>query len=148
MVHQQALEMGVAVIFACPVMAVLGAKGRELLQPLVNIFDETGFIVIHINSGGDVHGSNQRHAFFDSAFFHRRLHLRRDVNILAMFPGIEGEVLGKGLHEIGIPQTKTARSQPGPVEKYSSTVRVRMSTGSAVTGAGVTRAKAASANPT
>src|SRR6185437_5706835 len=45
-VHQQALEMGVAVGFAGAVVLVVGAERRQMLQPRVNIPQQSVFGVV------------------------------------------------------------------------------------------------------
>src|SRR5579863_1623170 len=56
MMYEQRLEMRVAVSFPGVVMLVAFAKGGELLQPLVNVLDQPGLIVIYINPRSNVHG--------------------------------------------------------------------------------------------
>ncbi len=69
---------------------ILLAKRRQLFQPLVNILNKASFVVIHVHSGGNVHRRNQRHAVGDSAVLDDLLHLRRNVDVLAMLFGVEG----------------------------------------------------------
>src|SRR5712691_7471370 len=42
--HQQALQVGIAIVFAGLVMAILAAKGRKLFQPLVDVLNQTRFM--------------------------------------------------------------------------------------------------------
>ena len=47
MMDGQRFEVRVAVGFASLVMAIVVAKRRQALQPLVNVLDQTGFVVVY-----------------------------------------------------------------------------------------------------
>ena len=97
-VDENCFEVGVTIVLTGFVMAIVGTEGGERFQPLVNVVDEAGLVVVDVDSGGDVHGGDEREAFPYAAFRDGRFHLRRDVDILTMLPGVEGEVLGVGFH--------------------------------------------------
>ena len=90
-------------------MVVLTERG-ELLQPLVDVFDQTALAVVHVDPGRDMHGRNENHALAHSALLHGGLYLGRDVQIFAMFLGVEGEVFGVESHDSswGNPKAKTS----------------------------------------
>ncbi len=94
----QAFEVGIAVGFARAVVPVIVAKRREVLQPFVDIGDQTILGIVDVNSRCDVHGRHEYHAFADAAFGQRRLHLRGDVYVFPVFLGAEGEVFGVKPH--------------------------------------------------
>src|SRR5215831_1842031 len=73
-------------------------EGRKLLQPLIDVLNQSPLVVIYINARGNVHGGNQRHPVAYTAGVDDLFHLRRDVNILAMLLGIEGEVFRMKFH--------------------------------------------------
>lgn len=92
MMNEQCFEMGIAIILASLVMFVVFFERSEMVKPLVNVLDQSGFIVVYVNAGGDVHGGDQCHAFFDPTLFDHGFHLGRDVDVLAMFLGVKGQV--------------------------------------------------------
>lgn len=98
MMYQQGLQVRVAVVLAGLVVTVVLAEGRQRLQPLVDVVDQARLVVVDVNSGSDVHGRHERHAFSHAALLHRRLHLRRDMNVGAMFPGVKGQVFRVNFH--------------------------------------------------
>src|ERR1039457_4081999 len=67
MVHQQALQVRIAVGFAGAVMAVVLAERRQLFEPLVDIGDQPVFRVVDIHARSDMHGGYQNHALLDTA---------------------------------------------------------------------------------
>lgn len=98
MVYQQGLEMGITVRFARIMVAIILAKGRQLLQPLVDIFDEPSLVVIHINARRYVHGRDQNHAFLHTAFLKDGFDLGSDVNVFAVLAGMKLQVFGVEFH--------------------------------------------------
>ena len=79
--NEQGLQVRIPVVFAGVVMFVVFAEGCQLLQPLIDVFDQPTLVVIHIDAGRDVHGRNQHHAFLDAALAQDLLHLGRDVDV-------------------------------------------------------------------
>src|SRR5271157_1208241 len=67
MVHQQALQVRIAVALAGAVMAVVLAEWRQLFEPLVDIGDQPVFRVVDIHARCDMHGGYQNHALLDAA---------------------------------------------------------------------------------
>src|SRR5450756_3172347 len=80
-VHQQVLEVGVAVVFAAAMVAIVAAVGkqlpgdvvgrrlpgrrRQLVEPLERVGLDAGLVVVDPHAGGDVHRRDQRHALAD-----------------------------------------------------------------------------------
>jgi len=54
-VNQQRFKVGVAVVFAGVVVLIVFAERREPFEPLIDVFNQSGLIVVHIYSGGNVH---------------------------------------------------------------------------------------------
>src|SRR6185437_2332951 len=79
-------------------VTIVLAKWRELLQPFVDVLYEAGFVVVYIDGSGDVHGGDERQSFLHAALAHGGFYLRRDVNVVAMFLGVELQVFGVCLH--------------------------------------------------
>src|SRR5262245_53587852 len=98
LMHEQTLQVRVAVIFAGLVMAVVLAKRSQLFQPLINVLYEPRLMIVHVHGSCDVHGGNKRQALFHAALTHRGFHLGSDVDVFAMILGIEGQVVGVGFH--------------------------------------------------
>jgi len=96
--NQQSLKVRVAVGLAGVVVVVILTEWGELLEPLVYIFDQPGFVIVHINAGGDVHGRNQHHAFLNSALLHDGFDLRRDVDVFSVLAGVELEIFRVKFH--------------------------------------------------
>jgi len=80
--HDLPLQVGVGVVLAGVVVAVLGngGVGRQLFQPDIIVPMQTGFIVIDEDAGGDVHSVAQDQTLFDAAFPEALFHLRGDVD--------------------------------------------------------------------
>src|SRR6476660_6357740 len=79
-------------------MSVILAEWRQFFQPLVNVLNQPGFIVIYVNSRGDVHRRNQHHSFLHTTFFDDTFHPRSQVNILAMLLGVKCQVFRMKVH--------------------------------------------------
>ncbi len=47
--------MSVPIILSSPVMEVHLAEGSQPVQHFIDVLDDAWFIVIHVNSGRDVH---------------------------------------------------------------------------------------------
>jgi hypothetical protein len=83
-VDEQGFQVGIAVVLAGFVMLVVLIEGGELFQPAIDVFDQAWFVIVDVDSGGDVHGGNQDHAFLHAALLYRGLDLWRDVDVGAM----------------------------------------------------------------
>ena len=89
---QQAFQVGITIVLARVVVAVFGAKGREFLQPLVDVGDQTVFRIVHVNARGDVHGRDQDQAFLDLRLGQRLLNILGDIDELPMFLRVEPQI--------------------------------------------------------
>lgn len=98
LVHQQTLQMRIAIVLSRLMMFIVLAEGRQLLKPLVDVLNESRFVVIDVDRGGDVHGRDEGQPLLHSTFCDRRFDLRRDVDVVAMLLGVKFEVLGMRLH--------------------------------------------------
>src|SRR3954454_4204023 len=114
-VHQQVLQMRVAVVLAAavvPVVAGVGqelaryvvrrllpARRRDLVEPLQRVLLETGLVVVHPDGGGDVHRRDEHHPLRDAGLVDGALHVLGDPDELAPAPSVEGHVLGVRLHQ-------------------------------------------------
>src|SRR6266851_2390647 len=98
MVNEQGFQMRVAVVFSGLMMLVVFAEGGQRFQPLIDVCDQSAFVVVHIDACSDVHGGDQHHAFLNAALFDDLLNLGRDVNIGSMGAGVELQVLGETFH--------------------------------------------------
>src|SRR6516225_11702839 len=88
-------------------MPVILAEGSEMLQPLVDIGNQSVFGVVHPHACSNMHGGYQNHSFTNAALCERALHLRRDVDVLAVPFGAERQVLGVESHSWMIRRTNT-----------------------------------------
>src|SRR5215467_3490780 len=95
---QERLQMRIAVIFAGIVMLVLLAKWRQVLQPVVDVFDQSTLVIVHIYARCNVHSRDEDHSFLHAALVNDLLDLRRDVNVCPMRLRVKLQVLSKRLH--------------------------------------------------
>src|ERR1041385_3959172 len=61
MMDEQRLQVRIAVVLARFMMLVILTEWGKVLKPLINVLDQTAFVVVNIYSGGDVHRRNQHH---------------------------------------------------------------------------------------
>ena len=108
-VNQHRFEMRVAIGLSGLMVFVGGIPGRECLQPGFDIVDQSGFVVVDVDPGGDVHGGDQREALLDSALAHDFLHLRRDVYVLMFVGSVEGEIFSVRFHVRSVRQNRYLR---------------------------------------
>src|SRR3954470_6408223 len=106
--------MGVAVVLAAAVVAVvagigqelagdvvgglLPARGSDLVEPFEGVLVQPGLVVVDPHAGGDVHGADEHHAFGDAGVVDRALNLLGDADELAAVVGGEGAVDRVRLH--------------------------------------------------
>src|SRR5262249_12093756 len=102
-VHEQALEVRIAIGFPGLMMTIVLPERGEMLQPFVDIGDQPVFGVIDVNCGRNVHGRDQNHAFPDTALLQRRFDFGGDVDVVPMVSRTERVVLGVKLHKRDIP---------------------------------------------
>src|SRR5258708_6295439 len=72
---------------------------ERVFQPLVDVREEAVFGVINPNAGGDVHSGHQNHALAHTALLQSAVHLASNVDVLAMFFGVERQVFGVKSHK-------------------------------------------------
>src|SRR4051812_50064994 len=105
--------MGVAVVLAAAVVAVvagigqelagdvvgglLPARGSDLVEPFEGVLVQPGLVVVDPHAGGDVHGADEHHAFGDAGVVDRALDLLGDADELAAGVG------GGGGGDRGVP---------------------------------------------
>jgi hypothetical protein len=80
--HDLALQMGVSIVFAGPIMPIAGGRRvrREFFQPHFVIVMESRLIVVDEHRGGDMHGVDQTKAFGHAALVNQFLDIRCDVD--------------------------------------------------------------------
>ena len=98
MADEQVLQVRIAVGLPGAVMAVLGAKRRELFEPLLDVRNQPVFGVVDVNPRRDVHRRGQRQAFLDLGLGQRLFELLGDIDKLPLLFGVEPEVFGMGFH--------------------------------------------------
>src|SRR5207302_6170824 len=98
MMDQQRLQVGIAVILTGLMMLVVLAKRSQMLQPLVDVFDQAALIVVDVDARSNVHGRNQHHALPHSALGDDLFYLRRDVYVGSVRLGMKLQIFSKGLH--------------------------------------------------
>src|SRR5690349_7266218 len=98
MADEKIFEMSVAVGLAGAMMTIVPAR-RESLEPILDVLNEAVFGVVDVNAGGYVHRRNQHHALADAALLQNLFGATRDVDELALFFGVEPEILSVGLHD-------------------------------------------------
>ena len=99
-VNKQRLEMGIAIVFTGLMVLVVLPEGRQVFQPLVDVFDEAAFVVVDVDSGSNVHRGNQNHPFLDPALAYNVFHLRRQMDVCPMSFGVKLDVFGMNFHSM------------------------------------------------
>src|SRR5579863_10089733 len=79
-------------------MLVVLAKRRQMLQPLVDVLDQTALVIVHVHPRRDVHGRNQNHAFPHAALAYDLFDLRCDVHVGSVCLGVKLQVFRERLH--------------------------------------------------
>src|SRR5580698_550972 len=95
--------MRVTVVFASFVMLIVLAKRSQMLQPLVDILDQSALIIVHVDAGRDVHGGDEHHALLNAALGNDFGDLRSDVHVSPAGLRVEFKVLGERFHSIVVP---------------------------------------------
>ena len=109
-VDEQVLEVGVAVVLAAAVVAVIAGVGQQLARDLVagscqlggaSLSSHSsasawmpGLVVVDPDAGGDVHRAHERHALGDSGLADRLRDIVGDPDELAAPLGVESPVDG------------------------------------------------------
>src|SRR5579872_6617091 len=70
-----------------------------MFQPLIDVLDQSPFIVVDVDSGGDVHSGDQYHPFLDAALVYDRLNLRGDMYICSVRFGMKLQVFSEDFHK-------------------------------------------------
>src|SRR5262245_50250520 len=79
-------------------MPVVEAGRRELLEPDLEVVNQSILPVVHEHAGGDMHRRDQHQAFADAALLHDGGQVVRDADELLLLPGVEVQILGRHLH--------------------------------------------------
>src|ERR1700686_739320 len=98
MMNKQRLEVRVSIFFASLMMLIILAKRSQRFEPLVNVFDQSAFVVVDVDSGSNVHGGDEDHAVSNPRLLERGLDLRGQVDIGALGFGVQGYVFGVKFH--------------------------------------------------
>src|SRR5205814_3801175 len=94
MPHDRPLQMRVCIVFASLMVAVVQTGGRQLLEPLLKVVDESILPVVHVNAGGNVHRRHQYRAVTYSAFGDDRSDVVGDSDELLTLFRVEPEIVG------------------------------------------------------
>jgi len=91
--HDGAFEMGVGVVFAGVVVAVLidGRVGCEAFEPFVEVVMQTALVVVNEDAGADVHGVDEAEIFANAAFGEGGFNVGCDIEIRAAVGRVEPE---------------------------------------------------------
>src|SRR5919198_1092463 len=103
--HQLALEVRVGVVLTVVVAVLVGRLvGCEALEPVVEVLDEPGLGVVHVDGGRDVHRIHEAEPVPDAGVLDERLDVARDVDVVAPVRSLERQVVGRMLHlvELGL----------------------------------------------
>src|SRR5580658_2209147 len=92
--------MRIPVVLARLMMFVVFAKRCQMLQPPVNILDQSALVVVNVDSGRDVHGRHQHHALLDPTLAHDLFYLGSEVHIGAMRLGVKLKIFGQYFHSV------------------------------------------------
>src|ERR1700722_16094010 len=113
--HDQALQVRIAIRLPGAMVLVVLAKRRQFLQPFVDVAQQAVFSVVYPDAGRNMHGRNQDHAFSNSALLQRGIHLACDVDVLAMLLGLELQIFGVKSHTpiIASPTSRLTHRQRG-----------------------------------
>jgi hypothetical protein len=109
-VHQQVLQVRVAVVLAAAVVAVvawvghqlaghvvgrlLPARRRNLVQPFEHVLVQARLVVVDPDGGRDVHRGDEDQPLVDARLVDRGLHVLGDADQLAAAAGLERPVDG------------------------------------------------------
>jgi len=95
-----AFDMGVAVVFSGPVMAIaFQIVGRDFFKKAVKVLDQPIFIIIDVNACGDVHRIHKTKTFLDAAIADRFLHLICNIHVVSLFLGLKIKIFGVCFHQ-------------------------------------------------
>ena len=98
--HDLPFEMGVGVIFARVVVAVLCDRlmRGEFFQPFLIIIMQAGLVVVDKHRRCDMHGVDQDKPFPDTTLANRRLNLAGYIHESASLREIECQLFAKAFH--------------------------------------------------
>ena len=96
--HDLTLDMGIAVILAGLVMLIRCLVRSQALQKRIVVPQQSGLIIVDIDTGRDMHGVDQDQSFPHAALLHHRLDLRRDVEIGPARGRLKPQFFPKGFH--------------------------------------------------
>ena len=103
--HDLAFHVGIGVVFAGPVVAVLGGGGMggEFFQPVIVILDQSILGIIDEDTGGDVHGVDEAEPLLDATALEQRGNGLGDVQVIPAVGSLEPKVFSEAFHGIGMP---------------------------------------------
>src|SRR5947208_16616500 len=79
------------------VLVVLPER-RQMFEPLVDVFDQSALVIVHVDARSNMHRRYQHHSFAHTALADDLLHLRSDVNVRAMRLRMKFQVFRQGFH--------------------------------------------------
>ena len=100
MPDQQIFQMRVAVVLAGAMMPIIHTVGSQLLQPFVDIRNQSRFGIVDIHTGGNMHRADHQQSLANTAFAQRPLDLIGDIQVFAAFAGIKGQIFRVAFHQI------------------------------------------------
>src|SRR5690606_5822585 len=119
--HHLALEVGIGVVLAGPVVAVAPAlrigprvERGELLEPALVVLVQPALVVVDEHRGGDVHGVDQAEPLPDAARRQRLFDQRRDVHERASSRDVEPQLLAPALHRLSPTISSSVSSNTRP----------------------------------
>src|SRR5207244_1245570 len=89
----------IAIVLAGSMVAVVGPKGREAVEHVVDVLDQAVLGIVDVHAGSNVHGADQDHAVSDGAAAQDLLDRAGDVEVLPPLRSIEREVFSVELHQ-------------------------------------------------
>ena len=92
--------MRVSVILTGAIVTIMTHRfmGGELLEPVVVVLDEAGFVVVDVHARRDVHGVHQDQSLRDTGFVDGFLHFVGDIDVFPSAAGLKPELFSVGFH--------------------------------------------------
>ncbi len=105
--HDLPLEVRIPVVFPGLMVAIVLSLWGQRIEKLVEISDQTGFIIVDIHTGRDMHRIDQHEPLLHPTFPDRRFNLARDVHVGSPGLGFKEQLFAIGFH--GMARTRSAR---------------------------------------